>query len=161
MSSAQRSFASRPACAMALAAAMVVGLGPTAVHSQAAPEDRVAAAARAAAAGGASSGLVCEGKGQGIVRYTVDRANGGTRAIELCSAGEGRDLSGTARALSAALDSADAAADEAGGPTPSLLSLRLMKARAELDGSAEAAARIRTLDQAIKALQADASDPAK
>jgi hypothetical protein len=106
----------------------------------------------------ASTALVdCGLGGKGAREFTVKRSNGETRVMELCGVGDGSGASGTAQALSDALD-----AQGAGGfefPFDArfkLMTLQLARARAEVEASMAADAKARqraAIDRAIEALE--------
>ncbi|MEO7827956.1 MAG: hypothetical protein ABIR60_12530 [Allosphingosinicella sp.] len=101
----------------------------------------------------------------GEVRHFPARtANGGTRTMTLCNAGDSADAAAMAQALSTAIEVAHKERFYADARMPELLSLRLSRARADVDPSLTGDARLRKLagiDDAIGALEGALSKGAK
>ena len=134
--------------------AMIGALGLTASSLQATPEPPADTRVRDHAPDLLRN---CDGGERGTRRFDVERAGGGTRTVYICDAQDRGDLSATARALSAAID----AAPPPSGFTPDsrtldLLSLRLTRARTEMNTRMDVDARNRRLaeiDDAIRGLE--------
>jgi hypothetical protein len=143
---------------LTIAVVMTAALGLTAGSSLAAPKDRVAASVQAQASGRPS--LDC-GRGGLANRFVIERASGGIRTIDICNAADDGNLEGTARALSLAMDAGTARSAIVRHPLmPELLSLRLMRARAEVEPALSAdtrRGRIAEIDREIKKLEHEIS----
>jgi hypothetical protein len=133
----------------------VGALGIAAGGLQAAPEHPAGAAVQADAARDALRG--CDLGERDAKSFLVERTGGGTRTIEICNAEDRPDLPATAQALSLALDAAAATPGITADPrTLDLVSLRLMRARTDVDIRMDPDSRSRKLkeiDQEIKALE--------
>ena len=103
----------------------------------------------------------CREDAHSAERFAVAKADGGTRIMRLCGAGNGNDRSAIARELSAAIDAEPEDAEiHADARMPELLGLRLMRSRTHVDPSLtreERLARLATLQNQIETLEHEIS----
>lgn len=159
MPSIEGRFAASAARGIAIFAAMVGALGVTASGLKATPEHP----AEAAVQDDVSHDLLrgCGADGRSAKHFEVERVRGGTRTIDFCNAADRGDLRAAARALSVAIDAAPPRSKITSDPRVlDILSLRLTRARTEMDIRMDLDARNRKLteiDDAVKRLEDETS----
>lgn len=144
-----------------IAVGMALTLTAGSLHA-AGPEPIDVAASRTAAP---FALLNCSNDAHGSKPFAGNRADGGMRTIEICSSNNQDEYSGFARALSAAMEAeAGKSAFYSHARMPELLSLRLSRARADVDtstGADDRAQKLAKIELAIKALEDEISKTAQ